>query len=140
MKIAFIADSFLPDKTTGVNGTQVQMYNLAVAFGKRNHDVNYISLTKDASKTDETIDGVKVNWIQNETSILSWVTDIKRYLKILDEIKPDVVYQRGRSYLTYVAAKWTKKNKKRFIWGSNGEDACDFWKRIKRQNKSQRAF
>ena len=29
MKLAMIADSFLLDESTGVNGTQVQMYNLA---------------------------------------------------------------------------------------------------------------
>ncbi len=140
MKIVFIADSFLLDKSTGINGTQVQMYNLAVAFEKRGHDVHYISLTKDKLKADETIRGIKIHWIHNINRIFSWLKDIKIYLNTLDHIQPDVIYQRGRSHLTFVAAKWTKKNRKRFIWGSNGEDACDFWKRIKRQNKSQRSL
>jgi len=58
----------------------------------------------------------------------------------LDRIQPDIVYQRGRSHLTYVGGTWSEKNGKKFIWASNGEDSCDFWKNIKRVGRSKRSF
>ena len=138
MKIAFIADFFLLDKTTGVNGTQVQMYNLASAFEDRGFEVHYISLTQDSKPADEVIDGIRIHWIPRSKNLFSWIKDIRTYKKILNRIQPDVLYQRGRSHLTYTAAEWAKKNKAKFIWGSNGEDSCDFWKLIKRVQRSKR--
>jgi len=138
MKIAFIADSFLLDKSTGVNGTQVQMYNLASAFKNRGLEVFYISFTKASPKPRETIDGIEVHWLPGEKGVFSWIGKIPAYTKILNKIQPDIVYQRGRSHLTYTAAVWARKNGKKFVWGSNGEDSCDFWKLIKRVHRSNR--
>ena len=123
MKIAFIADSFLLDKSTGVNGTQVQMYNLASAFKNRGLEVFYISFTKSSPPPHETIDGIEVHWLPGEKGVFSWIGEIPAYTKILNKIQPDIVYQRGRSHLTYIATAWTKKNRKKFVWGSNGEDS-----------------
>ena len=138
MKIAFIADSFLLDKSTGVNGTQVQMYNLASAFKGCQIDIHYISLTKNLSTQTETIDGIKLHWLEYSQTLLPWVIEIRAFKEILDLIQPDVLYQRGRSHLTYLSASWAKENGKKFIWGSNGEDSCDFWKLIKRVRRSNR--
>ncbi len=140
MKIAFLADSFLPDKSTGINGTQVQMYNLALAFKNAGLEVHYIALSNANKRTDEIINGIRVHWIPDKNNIFSWLHYINNFTPILDQIQPDVLYQRGRSHLTYTAANWSKKNKKKFVWGSNGEDSGEFWKLIKSVNKSKRAL
>lgn len=138
MKIAFLAESFLPDKSTGINGAQVQMYNLALAFKKAGLEVHYISLSNAYTRKDEIINGINIYWIPNQHFLFSWIQNIKIYKKILDQIQPDILYQRGRSPLTYTAAKWAKKNQKKFFWGSNGENSCEFWKQIKQLNKSKK--
>lgn len=138
MKIAFLADSFLLDESTGVNGTQVQMYNLAKAFVDRGLDVHYISLTKDNKSKYEIIDGIKLYWIESNYAFMSWIKELGYFRNILNGINPDVIYQRGRSHLTFIAGRWAKKNIRAFIWGSNGEDSCDFWKGILRLKKSKR--
>jgi len=138
MKVVSLADSFLLDPSTGVNGTQVQLYNLAQGFERRSMDVYYIASTGKWEKDCEIISGIKLYWIKPSNSVLSWIYYIRAYFSVLDRIQPDVVYQRGRSYLTYVAAKWSRRNGKKFVWGSNGEDGCDFWKNIKRLIKSGR--
>jgi glycosyltransferase involved in cell wall biosynthesis len=140
MKIAFLADSFLLDESTGINGTQVQMYNLAEAFAHKRLDVHYISLTRGNKLKQENINGIKLYWIKSNYKIFSWLRDFICFKDILDNINPDVLYQRGRSHLTYIASRWSKKHNKKFIWGSNGEDSCDFWKGILRLNRSNRPF
>ena len=138
MKIAFLAESFLPDKSTGINGAQVQMYNLALAFKKAGIEVHYITLSNANTIKDEIINGIIIHWIPNRHFLFSWIQNIKVFNQILDKIQPDILYQRGRSPLTYTAAKWIKKNQKSFFWGSNGENSCEFWKQLKQLNKSQK--
>ena len=75
--------------------------------------------------------------VEGTQRCISWVPSLLDYENMLNQINPDVIYQRGRSYLTYVAAKWAKKNQKKFVWGSNGEDGCDFWKNVKRLTRSK---
>lgn len=140
MKIAFLAESFLPDKSTGINGAQVQMYNLALAFKKAGLEVHYITLSNAYTRKDEIINGIHISWIPNQNFLFSWIQNIKIFNKILDQIQPDILYQRGRSPLTYTAAKWTKKNQKKFFWGSNGENSCEFWKLLKKLNKSKKTL
>lgn len=140
MKIAFLAESFLQDKSTGINGAQVQMYNLALAFKKAGLEVHYITLSNANKRTDEIINGIIIHWIPNRHFLFSWIQNIKVFNNILDKIQPDILYQRGRSPHTYTAAKWTKKNQKKFFWGSNGENSCEFWKQLKQLKKSQKAL
>jgi glycosyltransferase involved in cell wall biosynthesis len=140
MKIAFLAESFLQDKSTGINGAQVQMYNLASAFKKAELEVHYISLSNAYTRKDEIINGIKMHWIPNKHFLFSWIQHIKIFNKILDQIQPDILYQRGRSPLTYIAATWAKKHQIKFIWGSNGENSCEFWKRFKHLKNSQKTL
>ena len=127
-RIAFLADWFLLDPTTPVTGSHVQMFNLARAFAGRGLKVHYLCQTRGRTEGEEEIHGLKVHFLAAGRGVLSWVRDLRSYQRLLDLIGPDVVYQRGRSHLTYAAASWAKNNGKLFVWGSNGEDSCDFWK------------
>ena len=46
-KIAFLADSFLLDPSTKVNGSQVQLYYMATALKERGLDIHYVSQTRE---------------------------------------------------------------------------------------------
>jgi len=128
MKVVFLADSFLLDRSTGVNGTQVQMYNLASIFARRGMEVHYISRTSSQGPDHETVDKIELHWIRRGQGLFSWLADLRLYRQLVDEIRPDVIYQRGRSSLTWLAAHWAARHGRKFVWGSNGEDSCDFWK------------
>jgi len=137
MKIVFLGQ-FLLDKSTNITGSQVQNYNLAAAFSRRGYDVHYLAITRNKKLSFELKNKIKVHWIQYNNYFFNWIWSLFIHIKILNEIKPDIIYQRGRSYLTYIAAKWAQRNRKKFVWASNGEDSCDFWRQIKRLQRSQR--
>ncbi len=140
MKIAILGGPFLLDESTGISGAQVQNYNLASAFAGRGLDVHYIAFTKDKKAGSRIENKIKVHSVQQKKLFFRWLWDMWVYMRVLNYVNPDIIYQRGRSYLTYVAAKCARKNGKKFIWGSNGEDSCDFWRQIKRLRQSQRPF
>lgn len=138
MKIAFLAEAFLADGTTGVNGTQVQMFNLARAIAGRGHEVHYFTITRSGEMNRDIVDGIDVHPVYVEPGLFSWRSSNRRFKRLLDETVPEVVYQRGRSGLTHLAAAWARKNNRCFIWGSNGDDSCDFWKGMIRLRMSSR--
>ncbi|MBI5191817.1 MAG: glycosyltransferase family 4 protein [Nitrospirae bacterium] len=130
MKIALLNDSFLLDETIEINGTQVQLYNLARAFLDRHIEVAYILPSKVDRPIEEIIEGIRIFRVPCSNDGFSWIAELGRFNAALCSINPDIVYQRGRSYLTYIAANWAKKNNKAFIWASNGDDSCGFWKEL----------
>lgn len=139
MRIAILADSWLFDPAVAVNGTQVQMFHLASALRNRGHEVHYLSLTRDREALRDLPEGIRFHWIERPVTAVSWIRDLNDYRAVLDRIRPDALYQRGRSHLTWVAARWARVHGSRFVWGSNGEDACDFWKHVKRIHASRRS-
>jgi len=116
------------------------MYNLALAFKDKGLDVHYLSLTPNQEHVDEINKGIMIHWIKKKKSFFSWIDEMRVCQNILDRIQPDILYQRGRVYLTYTAAQWSQKNGKKFIWGTNGENSCEFWKNIRIVKKSQKSL
>lgn len=139
MRIAILADSWLFDPAALVNGTQVQMYHLASAFRRRGHEVHYLALTRDRDSLGALPDGIRFHWIERPVTAVSWLRDLSDYWAALERIRPDALYQRGRSHLTWVAARWARAHRRPFVWGSNGEDSCTFWKHVKRIRASGRS-
>ena len=139
MKLAVVADSYLHDPSTGINGTQVQNYNLASAFARQGIEVHYLAMTSDESRPDvEEYEGMSIHWLRPSGALFGYLCENRAYLRILDELRPDALYNRGRSALTFAAARWAKDNGARFVWGSNGEDSCEFFKRLDRLRRSGR--
>ncbi|WP_104736314.1 glycosyltransferase family 4 protein [Hanstruepera ponticola] len=140
MKLAILANSYLFDKTSPVNGTFVQLHNLAVAFSEYGLDVHYICATKERSKPKyELSNGIHFYWIQKEQGLLEWKKLMLVYQEKLNALKPDAIYTRGRNVLQYVAGKYSNAHNIPYVWGTNGEDSAEFWKNIKRlkgKNKS----
>lgn len=139
MKVAFIADSFLYDPSSKVNGTQIQMFNIASALAKKGYEIYYLCLSTEAQHVKQDIvAGINVIYIPNPYRIPPITKLMKQYREILAEIQPHALYQRGRSFLTYLAAKWSQKENILFIWASNGEDSGERWKRWHRIQNSSR--
>lgn len=140
VKIAILADSFLHDESTGVNGTQVQLFNVSNALAGREFTVHYIAGTRDFQQASDVYGGVRIHWMRPAAGAFGWPRNTLAATRILDGIDPDIVYQRGRSHLTHAASAWARKRGKRFVWASNGEDSCDFWKNLARVRHSRRPF
>lgn len=140
MRLVLLADHFLRDPSTPVTGTHVQMYNLAVGLSKRGADVHYVCRTNSGDRGVKSVDGVTVHYLPPARGPIAWITDLRHYTAILEQVWPDAVYQRGRSHLTYLAARWARANGRVFVWGSNGEDSCDFWKETNRLRRSARSL
>src|SRR5258706_247943 len=107
MKIAFLADAYLMDESTGVNGTQVQLYQLAHAFAARGHDVHYVCTTRSGHCEKNARDGhITLHYCAESRGLFAWLGDNRAIGDRLAWLAPDAVYQRGRSPLTFVAARW----------------------------------
>lgn len=138
VKIAILADSFLHDESTGVNGTQVQLFNVANALTGRDFAVHYVARTRDFRQGARMYKDIRMHWMRPAAGVFGWPREILAAMRALDGIDADIVYQRGRSHLTCAASAWARKRGKRFVWASNGEDSCDFWKNLTRVRRSRR--
>ena len=70
---------------------------------------------------------------------LGWISTIKKYNEILNDLKPESIYVRGE-VLQYIAGKHSLKYNIPYVWGTNGEDGVEKWKKIRRLKKSRRTL
>ncbi len=139
MKITVLAQAYLFDGSMTVNGTLVQLHNLAYGFKESGLEVHYIASTKDRTKiTKDVIKGIHFYWIHEPTGWLSWKLKMALYMDVLTIIKPDAIYVRGRHVLQYVAGKYAGRYNIPYVWGTNGDDSAEFWKNVKRLKKSNK--
>lgn len=137
-KIAILSEAFLYDGAPGVNGTLVQLFNIAEALSGQDFDVHYVAANRKGGHRVDNYAGICLHWMPSTASSLNWRGEIQEARRLLDDVAPDIVYQRGRSHLTWAAASWAAKRGKRFVWASNGEDSCDYWKKIRQISRSRR--
>ena len=141
MKLAILAQAWLYDEAVSVNGTLVQLHNLAVAFSDRGVEVHYVTSTLDKSKKQATQEnGITFHWVKTSLKPLSWVRLMPAYRRLIEEIEPDAVYIRGRNVFQFVAGRYAGKYKKNYVWGTNGDDGAELWKNIKRLLTSSRGY
>ena len=116
MRICFLIDGFLKDESVPINGTMVQAYNLAEDFADRNYEIYYVTATSSKKEITTTKENnITVYWIPYKNKYLPQLTNKKKYYEALKKINPDIIYNRGRNYLTYLAGKYAVKNSKKFI-------------------------
>jgi glycosyltransferase involved in cell wall biosynthesis len=140
MKLAILSQAYLFDETASINGSLVQLYNLAQGFSKKKVEVHYICTTSDKSKpVTEVINGIHLHWIQSENGLFEWKKSIKYFQMILRAISPNAIYVRGRNVLQYVAGRYAKKHNIVYVWGTNGDDSAEFYKNIKRLKESNKS-
>ena len=73
MKLAILAQTYLHDTTSQINGTLVQLDNLSKAFVKRGIEVHYVCCTNDKNKpVSEKLHGIHFHWIQRGNGYLDW--------------------------------------------------------------------
>lgn len=102
--------------------------------------MHYITTTLDNSKIQTTQEkGITLHWVKTSKNPFSWIRHISKYKRLMEEIKPDAVYVRGRNVFQFVAGRYAKKNKKVYVWGTNGDNGAEFWKNTRKLLSSPRS-
>lgn len=137
--ISILADSALYNGES-FTGSTVQLYNLARMFVDKGHPVNYhYAGSSLRSEMLEYYSGIQIFRSESVRKRFAWLFQFRFYRSSLNRAQPDVVYVRGRSILCFIAATWCRKNDRQYIWGTNGDDSCEFWKRTSLLLKSQKS-
>lgn len=97
-------------------GAEVQASYLAQELGERGFKVSYICQTSNKTKinTTEVLGSITIYWLK-PSGRFPWL-DQNKYLKPLNDIKPDYILQRLSSNVTYVLGKYCKYNNCKFVW------------------------
>lgn len=124
MKICFVTDSFLKYMSDRVTGVQVQTYYLAKGFASAGHEVTFVSEARPQRVKEESFGKLKVLRVNRRGWPLGFLITSFEIFRLLRRIRPDICYQRGRSYFGAVAAFACKLTGARFVWASAGEHGC----------------
>jgi glycosyltransferase involved in cell wall biosynthesis len=110
-----------------VGGVEIQTYLIGKYLKQKGWDIVFVCGTSDKSKIGSRIvfQGVDIILIKATWFFPFWCRSLLRTLK---KIKPDIVYQRGRSYFTGsgFGIKYTKTYGKKFVYGCASD--FDFYK------------
>lgn len=118
--ICFVMDYHYKDK---VGGAEVQAWQLAREFAKRNFTVTYITQSLTSSLGESYIDGVTVYRMKHKP--LFGIFNFFRLNSILNQISPDVCYQRIASSYTGLTSHWCKNNNCFFIYACPEDSSCE---------------
>jgi len=125
IKICFVlGNTFLVTK----GGAELQAYNIAKALSKKEYEVHYIH----QNDWEERIKKDGIMWyalpqIPRKFSIA--ILNNPTFVELLDEINPDIIYQRIRSVYTGMVAKYCNKRNVKFVWAASSEADCGDKKR-----------
>lgn len=111
-KICFV----LPTKFSETKGgAELQAYIIASKLSKMDYEVHYICESKDKGTLSK--DGINWHYLPvRERRFSINLLNYRKLRKYLDEIKPDVIYQRIRSVYTGLVAKYCQNNKAKMVW------------------------
>ncbi len=118
--ICFVLANAFPVKK---GGAELQAYNIAKGFVKKGYDVHYIH-----QSNDDVVKGIGgITWhrlpnLPRNYSIMFF--NYPKLSSILDDISPDIVYQRGKNPYTAMVGYYCKMRDCRFVWGASSERGC----------------
>ena len=101
-------------------GAEVQANFIADVLSNSNFQVSYICQTTNSKKINqkEKINNITVYWLEKDSKF-RWLSQ-KKYLITLKNIKPNYVFLRLSSDLTYICAKYSQKYNAKFHWICTG--------------------
>ena len=138
-KICFICDSFISDKSATITGPMVQTYLIGKELSQRGWDVHYVAINHEGKElVTETHEGLTVHWIRRRKYVP--LMHYRKVKKILETIRADFYYQRGRDVLAGVTAYHALKQGAKFIWASAGDSGIEKGKYSKQIAKKSLPF
>lgn len=102
-----------------IGGAEVQTQIIAEESVKRGYQVYFITYPEETPENNSS----KINYIPfNESGNLD--EDIKNFTRIVDEINPNIIYQRGRKLWTIYSGAYQKKRDIKLIFASSMDIDC----------------
>lgn len=126
-KICFILENYF---NYSKGGAELQAYFIARKLIKES-EVHYIfvkHLGFNGEKFQRIIDGIVLHPLRRyDYKIFGrfLFLNYRELLKLLDDINPALIYQRGNGTYLGIVAKWCKKNKKKLFLGISENITCD---------------
>lgn len=118
-----------------IGGAEVQIYILAMQMIQRNWSVSYITAPNQIPKKNET--GIQFYSIHETGNIKK---DEYLFVKELNKINPDYIYQRGRKLWTHYAAMYRHSENCKLIFATSMDIDCFKHKFLFRTPNSFREF
>ncbi|MDD3662590.1 MAG: glycosyltransferase family 4 protein [Candidatus Pacebacteria bacterium] len=136
MRFAFLSQAWPISAEIPFTGSSVQVYNVSKELSKRGYDSLVILSAHPAFQKiiDDRLTVVSCKTIMGMLNPL-W---LHRIDKLLEEFKPDIIYQRGKLPETIVAAYYAWKVGAKFIWLSNADNSGEKWKFLRIRIKEKR--
>lgn len=131
MPTIIFADPHIIGETIG--GAEVQLWMLARGFSESGWDVHYVT---DASLSETQREGVRLH------SLFSFESDHHREkcYTILQSIKPDVIYQRGRKSYTGLVGGYAVATGTPLIFATSMDIDCRSFKEVGRLLRQAKSF
>lgn len=132
-RFAFLSQTWPEDEKATISGSSVQVYYIAKELAQRGFPVLVILSShpgfRDIKEGCFSIVSIFEGTALRHNLSRSWQQKAK---KILQEFKPDIVYQRGKLPESVTAAS-ARKNGTLFVWLSNADNSGERWKFIEKR-------
>ena len=122
-KICFVGPHYY---TTLIGGAEVQNYILSRKFHQKGWEVHHVvgDLNRKIIHQEMVLHPCVVT--------LGFKTAYANFSKLLNEIDPDIFYQRGRNIMTALLSRYSKQTGKPFIFAASMDIDCLKYKQIAR--------
>lgn len=135
LKFCFVMPFHIMDGRGG--GAEVQAWLLAKELARRGYGVSYIAQSvQGRAGTAERLNGVDVVRVK-QAPRFQW-SNGPEYYRVLKKIDPDIVVQRGTSFLTGMIGRFCKKNRRKFVWMCSDNASPVKWFFVKKQIRLNR--
>jgi glycosyltransferase involved in cell wall biosynthesis len=132
LKICFLDESLFARGSDAVNGVRVQCLALAREFTARGHEAFFVSGSHFERGADvpREREGIPVFAFRRPDRLP--FLGARAASRAVRRHAPDVIYVRGRPYLTGVAGWERQRRGTGFVWASTSEEGCERWKQLRR--------
>lgn len=137
-RLLVLSSGFWKDNSINPSGAILQTYYAARFAAERGWEVDYVTFTRDGDRWLRVLeqDGMRVHYLKPRRPDIAALPGL---LKYASRIPFQVVYQRGRSWLTFAAGLLARRKRARFVWASSAQEGLERSKMIRKLWKSRRS-
>ncbi len=139
-KVLVLGYSFFEDRSMKPTGASLQTMYVAKALAESGYEVHFIAFTKDASKAGRILEEYPNLFVHYFAPLRIDILNMFRILPKLVRMDYQFVYQRGRSWLTFLGMFLSKLKKAKFVWASSAQEGLERYKHVKHLVDSNRSL
>ncbi len=128
----FLSENYYNDEYTNITGSVYQSYLIAKYLSENGIGIEYVAFSKFERNFKEN-DNFRVCLLKDENNVF---LNFFKVMKFIKNLKFDIVYTRGRSFLVFIAYL----TKKPYIFNSNAQEGLRKFKYLSKLFYSKRNF